>query len=48
MLPAQQRLDAEHLGRVGEHDLGLVGERELAAGERVAQLGLQLQALDGA
>ena len=30
VLPAQQRLDAEHARRVGEHDLGLVGERELA------------------
>ena len=48
VLPAQQRLDAEHPRGVGEHDLGLVGERELPGGERVAQLGLELEPLDGA
>jgi hypothetical protein len=40
VLPAQQRLDAEHLARVGEHDLWLVGER--ACRSRRRALGLKL------
>src|SRR3954471_22526353 len=45
VLPAQQRLDAEQAAVV-ERDLGLVVQRELAAGERVAQPGLELEPLD--
>ena len=46
MVPAQQRLDAEH-GAVGEADLGLVVDHELALLERLPQPALQHQPLEG-